>query len=113
MTNHTQLSVENHFRFSTEITKSAQRALEQAEETGDTRAWLDALKTAVMVQEFGGRELIRYKVRKQVIEAAAVLNGEFDGQEEVSLGTWADGYSADDITDRASEIIENHRALYS
>lgn len=113
MSNPTHLTIETHFRFSTQIAQSAKRALEQAEQTGSTRDWLDALKTAVMIQEFSGRELIRYRLRKQVTEAAAVLNGEYDGQEDVSLGQWADGYSGEDIADRATEVIDRHRELYS
>ena len=113
MTTHTHLSIETHFRFSTSIVKAAERALKQAEETGSTRDFLDAIKTAIMVQDFSGRELIRYKLRKQVAEAAAVLNGEFDGQEDVRLGQWADECSPEDIGQKAEMVVDSHRELYS
>ncbi len=112
-TTHTHLSVDTHFRTTTAIVNSALRALEQAEQTGSTRDWLDALTTAVGVQDFAGKELIKHRIRQQVIQAAAVLNGEFDGQEDVELGSWSDGCSPDDITDRALEMLQNHPSLWS
>jgi hypothetical protein len=111
--NPTHLTIEQHFRFSTQIVQSAQRALDQAEETGSTKDWLDALKTSVMIQDFAGRELIRYRLRRSLAEAASVINGDYDGQEDVSLGSWSDGCSTDDITDRAHDFVNQHKDLIS
>ena len=110
MTTPTHLSLEAHFRFSTQIAATAKRTLEAAEETGDTRMVLEALKTAIAVQEFAGKELSKYKIRKQVIEAASCLNGDFDNKENVELGSWSDGHE-NDITARAQEIIETYKGL--
>ncbi len=111
MTNPTHLSVEQHFRFSTQIVQSAQRALSVAEESGSIKDHLDALKTSALIQDFAGRELIRYKIRRSLAEASSILAGDYDGQTNVQLGNWADNATEDDITERAREFIAQNKDL--
>lgn len=109
--NPTHLTVEQHFRFSTEIVQSAKRALSNAEESGSIKDHLEALKASVMVQDFAGREIIRYRLRRSLAEASSIIAGDYEGQEDVELGNWADGYSVEDITDRAHEFVAQHKDL--
>ena len=108
----TDLTIEAHYRQTSEIVHSAKRALATAEEQGSMRDWLQAIDVAAKVQDFAGRELVRYRVRKTIVEAAGVLSGEFDGQEDVQLGAWSDGCSPDEIADRAQEVLEANQGLY-
>ena len=110
--NPSDLTIEAHYRQTAAIVDSCKRALETAEEQGSLRDWLQAVDTSAKIQDFAGRELVRYRVRKTLCEAAGVLSGEFDGQENVTLGSWADGISPDDIAERAQEILDANEGLF-
>ena len=107
-----QLTVEAHYRQTARLVEASQRALEQAEQTGSVRDFLSAVEVAAKVQDFAGKELVRYRVRKTLVEAAGVLAGEYDGQENVELGSWSDGASADAVPARAAEVLNKHAGLY-
>ena len=108
----TDLTIEAHYRQTAAIVDSCKRALSTAEEQGSLRDWLQAVDVSAKIQDFAGRELVRYRVRKTLCEAAGVLSGEFDGQENVQLGSWADGVSPDDIAERAQEMLDANAGLY-
>ena len=111
--NTAQLTLENHYRFTGHIVDSAKDLLLEAKENGTLADWNRALETCIRVQDFAGRELLRYRVRKQLLECCSVVNGEFDGMEEVELGSWADNHEDSEIPNRAQELIELHRNLYA
>ena len=106
------LTIESHYRHTAAIVDSCKRALATAEEQGSLRDWLQAVDVSAKIQDFAGRELVRYRVRKTLVEAAGVLSGEYDGQEAVELSSWADGVSPDDIAERAQEVLDANAGLY-
>lgn len=110
--NMTELTIEAHYRFTAGIVDASKDALVLAKDQGSIADYLKAIEVATKVQEFAGKELIRYRVRKTLAEAAGVLSGEFDGQEGVSLGSWSDGCPEDQIASRAQEVLDNHAGLY-
>ena len=111
--NEHHLGIEQHYRFSADITNHMKRALDLAESQGSLGDWLKAIETSIKVQEFAGKELVRYRLRKSIIECASLLAGEMDGQENLSLGCWADScMDADEVTAKAESIIQSHRELY-
>lgn len=110
--NPSDLTIEAHYRQTAAIVNSCKRALATAEEQGSLRDWLQAVDVSAKIQDFAGRELVRYRVRKTLCEAAGVLSGEFDGQENVKLASWADGVSSEDIAARAQEVLDANAGLY-
>ena len=82
----TDFELETHNRQVSETVASARRALAEAEERGDLSNWLKALDTSLKVSEFAGRELVRSRLRRHLLEAANVLAGIYDGQDNVELG---------------------------
>ena len=111
MTNAANFEVEAHIRRMANISRSAASLLEQAEENGSLRDWNEAIKTSLQVQDVAGRELIRSRLRLYLMEAANVLSGGFDDQEDVELGAWADGCDEHTIHDRARQFIELHKGM--
>ncbi|MDB4336931.1 hypothetical protein OAA10_00300 [bacterium] len=110
--NMTELTIEAHYRYTAGIVDASKDALVLAKDQGSIADYLKAIEVATKVQEFAGKELIRYRLRKTLSEAAGVLCGEFDGQDGVSLGAWSDGCSEDDIPKRAQDVLDNHVGLY-
>ena len=94
-----------------QISNSAKNLLETAEEQGSLRDWNEAIKTSLAVQDVAGRELIRSRLRLYLMEAANVLSGALDGQEDVELGAWADGCDESNIHERAQAFIELHKGM--
>lgn len=112
--NETQLlTIENHYRFTGRIVEASEELLKQAKESGSLLDFSKAIETCLKTQEFAGRELLRYRVRKTLVEATCVINGDYDGQTDVKLGTWSDGLSEDEVSLKAESLIELHRGVYS
>jgi len=110
--NSAELTLENHYRFTNEIVNSARELLEVSKGTGSLNDWKQAIETCLKAQEFSGKEIVRYRLRKTLVECASVVNGDFDGQDDVNLGAWSDGHSAEEVPARALELIELHRSIY-
>ena len=108
----TAFEIEQHRRCVTDLVGSAKRALEHAEQEGSTNDWLKAIDTAIKVQDFAGKELVRCRLRKHLLEAANVLAGNYAGEEEVTLGEWASGATEETLNQRATEFLSLHRPLY-
>jgi len=111
--NEARLTIENHYRFTGQIVDASKQLLNQAKESGSLLDFTKAIETCVKTQEYAGRELLRYRVRKTLVEATCVINGDFDGQTNVKLGTWSDGLSEEEIPLKAEALIELHRSVYS
>ena len=110
--NMAHLTLENHYRFTTELVESARELLEVSKDTGSLNDWKQAIEVCIKAQEFSGKEIVRYRLRKTLVECASVVNGDFDGQTDVALGAWSDGYSADEVPAKALELIELHRSNF-
>jgi len=82
----TEFELETHNRQVSETVASARRALQTAEEQGSLSDWLKALETTLKVLDYAGRELVRSRLRRHLLEAANVLAGTYDGQDDVELG---------------------------
>lgn len=110
--NSAELTLENHYRFTNEIVNSARELLQVSKETGSLNDWKQAIETCIKAQEFSGKEIVRYRVRKTLVEAASVLNGDYDGQKDVNLGGWSDGSSIEEVPEKAMALLELHRGSY-
>ena len=71
----TEFELETHNRQVSETVASARRALQTAEEQGSLSDWLKALETTLKVLDYAGRELVRSRLRRYLLEAANVLAG--------------------------------------
>lgn len=93
------------------ISNSAKCLLETAEESGSLKDWNEAIKTSLSVQDVAGRELIRSRLRLYLMEAANILSGAYDGQDDVVLGAWADGATEETLHERAHAYFELHKNM--
>ncbi len=109
----TDFEVEQHVRNVAETVASAKRALATAEEQGTLRDWLNALETSLKVSDYAGRELVRSRLRRHLLEAANVLAGVYDGQDEVDLGEWANGATEQTLHQHAAEFLTLHKSVFS
>ncbi len=108
----TDFEVEQHVRNVAETVASAKRALATAEE-GTLRDWLNALETTLKVSDYAGRELVRSRLRRHLLEAANVLAGVYDGQDDVDLGDWANGATEQTLHQHASDFLTLHKSVFS
>ena len=109
----TDFELETHQRQVAETVASARRALAEAEERGDLSNWLKALETTLKVSDFAGRELVRLRLRRHLLEAANVLAGTYDGQENVELGDWATGATEQTLHKQAAEFLTLHKSVFA
>ena len=109
----TDFEVEQHFRNVSETVASARRALAEAEERGDLTNWLKALETTLKVSDYAGRELVRSRLRRNLLEAANVLAGTYDGLDDVELGDWATGATEQTLHKHAAEFLTLHKSVFS
>ena len=108
----TDFELETHHRQVAETVASARRALAEAEERCDLSNWLKALETTLKVSDFAGRELVRSRLRRHLLEAANVLAGVYDGQDNVDLGDWASGATEQTLGQRAAEFLTLHKSVW-
>lgn len=92
---------------------STRRALAEAEERGDLSNWLKALETSLKVSDYAGRELVRSRLRRHLLEAAEVLSGTYDDLDEVELGDWANGATEQNLHQHAAEFLTLHKSVFS
>ena len=109
----TDFELAKHQRQLVETVASARRALAEAEERGDLSNWLKALETTLKVSDFAGRELVRSRLRRHLLEAANVLAGTYDGQENVELGEWATGATEQTLHKHAAEFLTLHKSVFA
>ena len=109
----TDFELETQNRQVSETVASARRALTEAEERGDLTNWLKALETTLKVSDYAGRELVRSRLRRHLLEAANVFAGVYDGQDNVDLGDWASGATEQTLGQRAAEFLTLHRSVWS
>lgn len=109
----TNFEVEQHYRQVAETVASAKRALAAAEEQGTLNDWLKALETSLKVSDFAGRELVRSRLRRHLQEAANVLAGVYEGQDNVDLSDWAIGATEQSLGQRAAEFLTLHKSVWS
>jgi len=109
----TDFEIEQHYRSVVETVASAKRALATAEAEGSLNDWNRALETSLKVSDFAGRELVRSRLRRQLLEAANVLAGTYDGQEEVELGDWATGATEQTVHQHAADFLNLHRSVFT
>ena len=74
----TDFELETHNRQVSETVASARRALKTAEEHGSLPDWLKAPETTLKMSDYAGRELVRFRLRKHLLEAA---NGPLPSQD--------------------------------
>ena len=109
----TDFELETHNRQVAETVASARRALQTAEEQGSLPDWLKALETSLKVSDFAGRELVRSRLRRHLLEAANVLAGLYEEQGHVELGDWASGATEQTLGQRAAEFLTLHKSVWS
>ena len=109
----TDFELETHNRQVSETVASARRALEEAEERGNLTNWLKALETSLKVSDYAGRELLRSRLRRHLLEAANVLAGTYDGQDDVELSDWATGATEQTLHQHAAEFLTLHKSVFS
>ena len=109
----TDFELETHNRQVSETVASARRALKTAEEQGSLPDWLKALETTLKVSDYAGRELVRSRLRRHLLEAANVLAGTYDGQENVELSEWANGATEQTLHQHAAEFLTLHKSVFS
>ena len=105
------IEVEGHIREMKMLAQNAGELLITAKNEGSIKDWNDALKTALVVHERAGKELVRNRLLIYLMEAANVLSGSYDDQEEVELGAWADGADENTIHERAQSFIRLHQGM--
>ena len=104
---------EAHHRSVTELVASTKRALKTAENDGSIGDWLKAIETSIKVNDYAGKELVRCRLRRHLLEAANVLAGKYDGQEEVELGEWATGATPETLSLKAQELLSLHKSMFA
>ena len=109
----TDFELETHNRQLAETVASARRALAEAEERGDLTNWLKALETTLKVSDFAGRELVRSRLRRHLLEAANVLSGTYDNCDNVDLGDWANGATEQTLHQHAADFLTLHKSVFS
>ena len=109
----TDFELAKHQRQLVETVASAERALAEAEERGDLHCWLKALETSLKVSDFAGRELVRSRLRRHLVEAADVLSGRFDDSDNVELGEWANGATETTMKQHAAEFLTLHKSVFA
>ncbi len=109
----TAFEVATHHRNVTELVASTKRALTTAENDGSINDWLKAIETSIRVNDYAGKELVRSRLRRHLLEAANVLAGNYDGLEEVELGEWAAGATEATLSVKAQELLTLHRSLFA
>ena len=108
----TDFEIEQHYRSVVETVASAKRALANAEQDGSLNDWNRALETSLKVSDFAGRELVRSRLRRHLLEASNVLAGVYNGQESVELGDWANGATEQTLGQRAAEFLTLHKSVW-
>ena len=108
----TDFELETHNRQVSETVASARRALQTAEDQGSLLDWLKALEASLKVSDYAGRELVRSRLRRHLLEAANVLAGVYDGQDNVDLGDWANGATEKSLHQHAAEFLTLHKSVF-
>ena len=109
----TDFEITSHHRTVTELVSSTKRALSTAETEGSISDWLKAIETSIKVNDYAGKEMVRSRLRRHLLEAANVLAGTYAGCEEVELGEWASGATEDTLGNRAQEFLNLHKSLFA
>jgi len=111
-----ELELQQHYLRGQKITTAAENLLKDAEEQGSVKDRAEAIKVAVMAQEHAGKELLRYRIRKYLLQASNILSGDYEAAGDdvaIDIGPWAGqwGGNTEILAERAREMIERHRQM--
>ena len=98
------------------LAKALRKADELLEDSGEMgpsdRA--KAILTARDIHDYAKKDEVREHVRRACLEASRYLSGGYEGQEEVNLGSWAEGCSDEEaLREKAEAVLYANRSVFS
>ncbi len=98
------------------LAKAILKADELLEDSGemDPNARSKAIITARDIHDYAKKNEVREHVRQACLEASRFLSGAYENEEEVELGSWAEGCPNEEaLREKAEAVLYANRNVFS